>query len=97
MWGLIGGILGAAFGAGSALIAVYIEGASWTETPYPAFFAKRKLLTVGMGFLVAALLLCRRSRYPCTDGFGALLLGTILSALASASAFIRLIVVLRGG
>jgi hypothetical protein len=41
-WGGMGGVLGSFFGLGSALIAVYIQGARWTETPYPAFFAQRQ-------------------------------------------------------
>ena len=107
LWGLIGGALGALFGGGSALIAVYVEGAGWTESPYPAFFAKRQLLTydlyllawlvVGMGFLGAALFLGRRGAYPRTDAVGATLIGMILSALSAAILFTRLCVVIRGG
>ena len=55
-WGLLGGLIGAMFGIGSALIAVYVEGASWSSsTPYPHFFANQRLLTYDY-FLVSALL-----------------------------------------
>ena len=56
-WGLFGGLVGAVFGIGSALIAVYVEGASWwsSSTPYPQFFAHHRLLTYDY-FLVSALL-----------------------------------------
>jgi uncharacterized membrane protein YfcA len=105
-WGIVGGILGSLFGVGSALIAVYVQGARWTETPYPVFFAQRHVLAydmfllagfaVGTGFLVAALLLCRFGRYPRTDAFGALLIGMILSALSTTILLTRLLAIVRG-
>jgi hypothetical protein len=103
---VVGGALGALFGIGSALIAVYVQGARWIETPYPAFFSQRHVLAydvfllaglaVGAGFLVAALLLCRFGRYPRTDAFGALLIGTILVALSTAILLTRLVAIIRG-
>ncbi len=107
IWGVVGGILGSLLGGGSALIAVYIEGASWAETPYPAFFARRRLLTydlylltwlaLGLGLLVAALAFSRRGRYPRTDAFGAGLIGLIVFALSTAILFTRLVIMVRGG
>jgi hypothetical protein len=104
-WGVAGGVLGSLFGLGSALIAVYVEGARWTEAPYPAFFSQRHVLTydvflmagltVGAGFLVAALMLCRLGRYPRTDAFGALLIGTILVVLGAAILLTRLFAIIR--
>jgi uncharacterized membrane protein YfcA len=105
-WGVVGGIIGSLFGVGSALIAVYVHGAHWTEAPYPAFFSQRHVLAydvflltgfaAGAGFLVAALLLCRFGRYPRTDAFGALLIGMLLSALSTAILLTRLVAVIRG-
>jgi len=56
-WGLFGGLVGAVFGLGSALIAVYVEGASWwsSSTPYPQFFTRHRPLTYDY-FLAMALL-----------------------------------------
>jgi hypothetical protein len=53
-------------------------------------------LTVGAGFLVAALLPCRLGRYPRTDAFGALLIGMLLSALSTIILLTRLLAVARG-
>jgi len=107
-WGVIGGALGALYGIGSALIAVYIEGAAWWSSgAYPAFFATRRLLTfdlylgaalaTGVGFLVAALALARLSRYPRTDASGALVVGLVLGLTSGAILLARLLAVVRGG
>ena len=107
-WGVIGGILGALYGLGSALIAVFVDGASWWSSgPYPAFFATRRLLTfdlylgsalaTGVGFLVAALALARLSRYPRTDASGALVVGLVLSLTSGAILLTRLLAVARDG
>jgi hypothetical protein len=106
--GVIGGAVGAIYGLGSAVIVVYIEGASWwSRGPYPAFFATRRLLAfdlylgsalvTGVGFLVAALALARVSRYPRTDASGALVLGLVLGLTSGAIPFARLLAVVRGG
>jgi len=107
-WGLIGGLLGAAVGLGSAAIAVFIEGADlFSSGPYPPFLAKRELLAydlflgsmviVGAGFAVAGIVLTRRSPFPRTDGFGALLASLILMLLGAALLFTRLVAIVRGG
>ena len=107
-WGMIGGTLGALYGLGSALIAVYVEGAPWRSSgPYPAFFATRRLLpfdlylgtalAIGVGFLVAALVLARVSRYPRTDASGALVVGLVLGLTSGAIVLARLLAVVRGG
>ena len=107
-WGLIGGTLGSLYGLGSALIAVFVEGAPWWSVgPYPAFFATPRLLVfdvymasalaLGVGFLVAALVLARVSRYPRTDASGALIGGLVLALTSGAILFTRLLAVLRGG
>ena len=107
MWGWTGAVLGIAVGIGSAVIAVFVEGADALQSsPYPPFFTKRQLLmydaflaavvVVGAAFGVAAILLARRSRFPRTDALGAALAGTILMLLGSALLFTRLIAVVRG-
>lgn len=107
-WGVIGGTLGALYGLGSALIAVYVEGASWwSPGPYPAFFATRRLLAfdlylgsalaAGVCFAVAALALARLSRYPRTDASGALVVGLVLGLTSGAILLARLIAVVRAG
>src|SRR5262249_34396243 len=107
-WGVIGGTLGALYGLGSALIAVYVEGASWWSSGrYPAFFATRRLLPVdvylgaalatGVGFLVASLVLARVSRYPRTDASGSLVVGLVLGLTSGAILLARLLAVVRGG
>jgi hypothetical protein len=105
LWGLSGGLAGAVFGLGSALIAVYIEGASWwsSSTPYPQFFAHHRLLTydyflvsallVGALFQVGALWTARAGRYPRTDSFGGTLVGMILMLLAGVLLFARLVAI----
>jgi len=104
-WGLIGGAIGAAFGLGSALIAVYVEGASWwsSTAPYPAFFARPRLLAydeyllggliVGGVLAVTAALAAKRSRFPRTDAFGAALGGAILTLLCGVLLFTRLVAI----
>lgn len=108
-WGLLGGLVGSVFGLGSALIAVYIEGASWgsSSTPYPQFFADHRLLTydyfvasaliVGALFQIGALWTARLGRYPRTDTFGGTLVGTILMLLAGALLFTRLVAIAHAG
>jgi hypothetical protein len=105
---VIGATLGALYGLGAALIAVYVEGAPWWSPGlYPAFFTTRRVLTfdlflgsalaMGVGFLVAALALARRSRYPRTDVSGALVVGLVLSLTSGAILLARLVAVARGG
>lgn len=107
-WGVIGGTLGALYGLGAALIAVYVEGAPWWSAgPFPAFFATPRLLVfdvylcsalvAGLAFLVAALALARLSRYPRTDASGALVVGLVLGLTSGAILFTRLLTVVRGG
>ena len=108
-WGLFGGIVGALFGVGSALIAVYVEGASWwaSSRPYPPFFAHRRLLTydyflagalvVGAALQIGALWMARTSRYPRTDAFGGTLVGMILMLLAGVLLFTRLVAIAQAG
>jgi hypothetical protein len=104
-WGLLGGLVGALFGLGSALIAVYVEGASWwsTSASYPQFFAHHRLLTydyflagaliVGALFQIGALWTARTGCYPRTDTFGGTLVGMILMLLAGVLLFTRLIAI----
>ena len=107
-WGVIGGTLGALYGLGSALIAVYVEGAPWWSSgSYPAFFATPRLLVfdlylasalaTGVAFLIAALVLARVSRYPRTDAGGALIVGLVLGLTSGAILLARLLAVIRGG
>jgi len=107
-WGLLGGVLGALYGLGSAFIAVLVEGAPWWSAgPYPAFFTAPRLLVfdaymasalaVGIGFLIAALVLARVSRYPRTDAGGALIGGLVLALTSGAILFTRLLAIIRGG
>jgi hypothetical protein len=108
IWGIVGGAVGTAFGVGSALTAVYLQGASWTEAgPYPGFFRTAGLApydlflaggaVAGLGFLAAALWFSRAGRYPRTDAFGAGLIGAILLALVSSLFFLRLFAMGSGG
>jgi len=104
-WGLFGGLVGAVFGIGSALIAVYVEGASWwsSSTPYPQFFAHHRLLTydyflvsallAGALFQIGALWTAQMGRYPRTDTFGGTLVGMILMLLAGMLLFTRVIAI----
>ena len=107
-WGLVGGILGSLYGLGSAFVAVFVEGAPWWPTgTYPSFFATPRLLVfdaymasalgVGVGFLIAALVLARVSRYPRTDASGALIGGLVLGLTSGAILFTRLLAIVRGG
>ncbi len=108
-WGVLGGVLGSAAGGGAFLVASLIQGEPWQEmarAPYPTFFSRREIMPidlyffvwflVGIGFLVAALILIRIGRYPRTDGGGATLAGAIFSALAGVILFLRLWAVLHG-
>jgi hypothetical protein len=106
-WGVLGGLLGAAVGVGSAAIAVFVEGADpWQSSPYPSFFATREVLSydvflaavivVGAVLGIATMVLARRSRFPRTDAMGAALTGTILMLLGSALLLARLVAVIRG-
>jgi hypothetical protein len=101
-WGLIGGLAGALAGSICALVAVYLDGASWLESgPYPAVFREPRLLAVdvcllafivvGLGFSVAALVFVRRSPFPRSEGYGAGLIGALLSVLGGVILFIRLV------
>ena len=47
------------------------------------------LLLVGLAFLSGALVVLRMGRYPRSDGYGAVLLGAILSALGGFVLFVR--------
>ena len=108
-WGLFGGLVGAVFGLASALIAVYVEGASWwsPSAPYPRFFAHHRLLTydyflasaliVGALFQIGALWTARTGRYPRTDTFGGTLVGMILMLLAGVLLFTRLVAIAHAG
>ncbi len=107
-WGLIGGTLGSLYGVGAGLVAIVVEGAPWWPTgTYPPFFVTRRLLVfdvymivalaTGLGFLVAALVLARKSRYPRTDASGAALTGLILAATSGAILFTRLLAIVQSG
>lgn len=104
-WGMIGGLVGAAVGIGSAAIAVGIDGAALYETGlYPSIFRNREILALdlyllavlcaGAGFSAAALVFARRSPYPRTQCYGAGLTGLILSLLAGFILFLRLMALL---
>lgn len=105
-WGLIGGIAGAVAGGGAALVAVYLDGASWFESgPYPSVFRETRLLAidlyllllllVGTGFSLVALVQARRSAFPRSDAYGAGLLGMLLAVLAGAILFVRVFALTR--
>lgn len=107
-WGMIGGTVGSLYGVGAALIALFVEGAPWWPTgTYPPFFATPRVLVfdvylalsliTGVGFLVAALVFARLSRYPRTDVSGALVLGLVLGLTSGAILLTRLVAVVRGG
>lgn len=107
MWGLLGGVLGATVGVGSAAIAVFVEGADLLSSgPYPAFFAKRQLLVydifllfvifLGAVFAVTGVVLARRSRFPRTDTLGPLIASGVFMILGGALLFTRLVAVIRG-
>ncbi len=107
-WGLIGGLAGALAGCTCALVAVYLDGASWLESgPYPAIFRESRLLAIdvcllvfivlGLGFSVAALVSVRRSPFPRSEAYGAGLIGALLSVLGGVILFIRLVALTGGG
>ena len=54
-------------------------------------------LATGLGFLVAALVLARKSRYPRPDASGAALTGLILAATSGAILFTRLLAIVQSG
>lgn len=106
-WGLAGGVIGLAVGLGSAAIAIFVEGANALESsPYPPFFTTRRLLAydvflvamvaVGALFLIAAIVLAKRSRFPRTDAAGGTIAGLVLMSLGAALLFTRLVAVIRG-
>jgi len=107
-WGLIGSVIGAVAGIGSALIAVFLDGADWTAktTPYPEIFTKREilsydifllaLLVIGAFFSAAGLYFARRSVFPRSNVFGANLIGLLLMLLAGIMLFLRVIALVRG-
>jgi hypothetical protein len=101
-WGLIGDLVGAAAGTGSFLVAWLVQGEPLHElsgSPYPPVFRTRSMmpldyyflamLFIGACFLGAAVVIARRGRYPRSDGFGAVLLGAILTLLAGVIMFMR--------
>lgn len=107
-WGWIGGVVGSGFGAGSAAVAVGVDGASFFESgPYPEIFERAELLAldayllltllVGAGFVVAAAVYARRSPFPRSDAFGASLMGGLLTTLAGMILFIRLYALVHAG
>jgi hypothetical protein len=107
-WGLVGGLAGALAGCTCALVAVYLDGASWLESgPYPAIFREPRLLAVdvcllafivvGLGFSVAGLVSVRRSPFPRSEAYGAGLIGALLSVLGGVILFIRLVALTGGG
>ena len=103
LWGIVGGLVGSAAGGGSFLIAWLIDHAPLHElsgAPYPPFLATRGMIAldyyflgvvgVGLAFLVGALVSVRRGRFPRSDGFGAILIGMLLSTLGGLVLFVRL-------
>jgi hypothetical protein len=109
IWGWVGGLLGSLVGIGSAVVAWRFDGASLRElsgSPYPPVFARRGMLALdwyflgvlllGMAFLATAIVGVRLGRYPRTDGFGAMLIGTVLCSLVGVVLFLRLWAVLHG-
>jgi vacuolar-type H+-ATPase subunit I/STV1 len=107
-WGLIGGIVGSIVGSGGFLIAWLIQNEAWGDmvtSPYPVFFRRREMMPLdfyflalvfaGLLFMLIALIHIRSGAYPRTDGFGAALVGTILSALGGVILFLRLWAVLH--
>jgi hypothetical protein len=101
-WGLLGGAVGALAGTGSFAISWLVPGVSLnqlTALPYPPFFSSGVMLAldyyflalvlVGLAFLAVALVYLRTGRYPRTDGYGAALVGAILSGLGGVVLFMR--------
>jgi hypothetical protein len=101
-WGLVGGVVGSLAGIGSFIVARIFDRASLRElvgSPYPPLLARRSVialdyyflavLAAGFAFLIAAIVLLRTGSYPRTDGFGATLVGAILSMLGGLVLFLR--------
>jgi hypothetical protein len=95
--------VGSVAGGASFLVAWLIDHAPLHElsgAPYPPFLATREMIaldyyflgmvSVGLAFLIGALASVRRGRFPRSDGFGAILIGTLLSALGGLVLFVRL-------
>ena len=108
LWGLVGGIFGAAVGVSLAFEAVLVEHSGWyAGSSFPPFFATRRLLpydgcllallVVGGACSITSLLFARLGRFPRTDACGAGLIGLILSTLGGVILFFRLFAVVRGG
>lgn len=106
-WGLVGGLLGSLFGAGAAVVAVFLDGASWYESgPYPAIFRREEILAldlylllmllIGIGFAACGLVLARRSPFPRSEAYGAGLVGALLLSLSGLIFFIRVVALTRG-
>jgi hypothetical protein len=106
-WGFIGGLVGAVVGIGGLVVAWLVQGEAWrdlTGSPYPPVLEKQELqpidfyllcvLVAGAGFLVRALIALRVGRYPRSDGYGATLIGLILSSLGGTILILRLIAAL---
>jgi hypothetical protein len=108
-WGLVGGTVGAVVGLGSFLVSRLVPETSLRElagSPYPPILARRgmialdyyflALVLVGLVFLGGALVVLRMGRYPRSDGYGAVLLGSILSALGGCILFLRVWAIVHG-
>lgn len=102
-WGVLGGLAGALAGVGAFLVAWRVQGiplGGLGGGAYPPVFGRQAmipldyyflgLIGLGLVLLEGAVLALRRSRYPRTDGIGAVILGTLLCALGGVVLFIRL-------
>jgi hypothetical protein len=107
-WGLIGGLVGSLAGLGAGAVAVLIDGVPPFEGgPWPSAFREPRLLAidvyllvvlvVGAGFSVSALLATRRGAFPRTDGYGAGLVGGLLTTLAGLIFFVRILALTTAG
>ncbi len=107
IWGIVGGSLGVGVGLGSALIAIFVEGAdAYRSVPYPPFFTIRRILVydaflavviaAGAALLITAVIAARRSRFPRTDAAGGAGVGAILVLLGAALLFTRLFAIING-
>lgn len=107
LWGIVGGALGVGVGLGSALIAIFVEGAdAYRSVPYPPFFTARRVLVydaflavviaVGAALSITAVIAARRSRFPRSDAAGGAGVGVILMLLGAAVLFTRLFAVISG-
>jgi hypothetical protein len=108
-WGAIGGLVVVLAGVGWFVLPWLLDGTPpgdlWT-VPYRSLLARRAMIPldyyflgmVGLGlvFLETAVVALRRSRFPRSDGTGALLLGTVLCALGGVVLFARLWAVVHG-